>query len=297
MAHLVCGSYDNSMSSLEKNVLPATAILGVGAMGGAILEGLLSPGVEFSVPVNVTTFTDASSEKYSSRAGVIAHSLESDPEANLKAVAGAKVVIIGVKPHMIIDLIKEIASHLAPNTVLISVAAGVEIETIQKLLPSGVTVVRAMPNTPSLVRRGVTGITASSEAPRKSLDLARELFETVGKVIILESESQLNSLTAASGGGPAYVFLFIEKMTDAVKKLGFSASEAKIIVEETFLGASLLLEKMGADPKQLRQDVTSPSGTTEQALKRFESARLDVTISEALKAAIDRAEELAELGS
>lgn len=262
-------------------------------MGGAILEGLLAPHVSRSGPVQVTTRTEARKDEYHAKEGVIARASEVDSQANKKAVAEANVVILGVKPAGIHDLIQEIASELKPGTVLISVAAGVTIASMAELVPTGVSVVRAMPNTPALVGKGITGITAGPETTPDALEVARKIFITVGEVLLVDSEEKLDALSAVSGSGPAYVFMFIEKMTAAAARLGFSPEEASLLVEGTFSGATALLQAQTESPSALRQKVTSPGGTTEQALKKFDQANLDQVFDEALQAAISHAKELA----
>src|SRR5690606_8330863 len=126
-----------------------------------------------------------------------------------------------------------------------------------------------MPNTPSLVGKGVTGIVGGSATTPQSLDLAEKLFGTVGEVIRVASEDELDRLSAISGSGPAYVFLFIEKLTEAAERLGFSKEDARRMVEGTFLGASVLLADQGDEPAELRRRVTSPNGTTERAIAEF----------------------------
>lgn len=281
------------MSTPENTPLPTTAMLGVGSMGGAILHGLLTPEVKIELPIRVTTKSVGSAQNVSTAAGVLARASDDDEQANQTAVRGAKVVIIGVKPFMVHDLLREIASSLDSGTVVISVAAGVTLQSMQELLPDDVSVIRAMPNTPSLVGKGITGITANPDAPAQSLALAQQLFETVGKVLVLDSEEQLDALSSVSGSGPAYVFLFIEELTAAAVRLGFTQDEAKTMVEQTFLGASLLLDHKQEDPAELRRRVTSPQGTTEQAIKQFQASGLDAIMDRALAAAITRSQELA----
>lgn len=281
------------MSALDNPDLPTTAMLGVGSMGAAILEGLLSPRVRIEHPIRVTTHSAASAERLGQHPAVIAHALEVNPEANRVSVRGARAVIIGVKPWLVLDVLREVADDLAPGTVVISVAAGVPIARMQEAVPERVHVIRVMPNTPSLVGHGVTGVVALPSTPPEVLDLTHRLFATVGDVVVVESEQQLDELSAISGSGPAYVFLFIEKFTEAAVRLGFSADQARRMVEGTFLGASLLLDAQGLTPQELRHNVTSPNGTTERAIAEFMAADLDGSIDRALHAAITRAGELA----
>ena len=294
MAHRVPHrTYHGSMTTHDIPDLPITAMLGVGSMGGAILHGLLAPTARITSPVRVTTHSEASAATLREHPDVMAHALETRPDANREAVRGAKLIILGVKPWMVHDVLTDVADAIDPHAVVVSVAAGIPIARMQSLLRPSVSVVRAMPNTPSLVGRGVTGIVGSPDGAPHALDLAERLFATVGEVIRVDSEAQLDQLSAISGSGPAYVFLFIEKLTAAAERLGFSHAQAKRMAEGTFLGASLLLEDQQVDPAELRRRVTSPQGTTERAISAFQAADLDRVFDDALAAAIARAQELA----
>ena len=158
--------------------LPSIAILGTGSMGGAILAGLLAPGVAVEGGIRVT---NRSAEKAQALAadGVVSLATSVDPDANRVAVKGARIVLVGVKPHMVPDLLREIAGDLDPGALVISVAAGVTIATFESLLPERVAVLRSMPNTPSLVGRGVTGLAAGTRSTPEDLALARAVFATV----------------------------------------------------------------------------------------------------------------------
>jgi pyrroline-5-carboxylate reductase len=268
--------------------LPSTAILGTGSMGGAILAGLRRPEVSVE-GVRVTTRSDASAAALRAQ-GVAARAVEHDSSANAWAVEGARVVVLGVKPAQIRGLLAEVAEHLDPAALVVSVAAGVTTETMESVVPNPV--VRAMPNTPSLIGRGVTGISAGARADRAELALATALFRTVGTVIELP-ESQIDALSTVSGSGPAYVYLLIEQLTRAAQELGFDDDVARLMVQETFLGASLLLESTGADPEDLRRRVTSPKGTTERAIAVLDDADLAELFGRATAAALARARELA----
>ena len=281
------------MSTLDNPDLPTIAMLGVGSMGGAILEGLLAPSVNRSAPVRVTTNREASAAKLNEHADVVAHAVEKNPDANRVAARGAKAIIVGVKPWLVHDVLKEIADELDEDAVVISVAAGVTIDSMQALLPSYVSVLRVMPNTPSLVGRGVSGVVGVEDTPPEALDLASRLFSTVGDVIVVNDEAQLDALSAISGSGPAYVFYFIEKLTAAAERLGFTNDQARRMVEGTFLGASMLLDHQGGTPETLRRKVTSPNGTTEKAIESFSQAGLDAIMDDAVGAAITRAQQLA----
>jgi pyrroline-5-carboxylate reductase len=271
--------------------LPRIAILGAGSMGGAILAGLVDSGLAAS-GVAVTNRTVAKADAVR-LPGVDSYALETEPEANSVALEGAQVVIIGVKPAMVPGLLGEIADFLESDAIVVSVAAGVTTATMEGIIPNAVA--RTMPNTPSVVRRGVTGLAAGSRISAEQLALVRAVFETVGTVIELD-EDRIDALSTISGSGPAYVFFLIEQLTGTALRLGFSESDARLMVEQTFLGASELLKASDADPAELRRRVTSPNGTTMRAIAVMEEADLAGMFDRATAAALARAKEMAAGG-
>lgn len=272
--------------------LPTTAVLGAGAMGGAIVSGMLAPHVTVTGGIRVT---NRSREKAAAiaRPGVTSLALADDPDANRAAVDGAPIVLVAVKPAMIIDVLREVADALADDAIVVSVAAGITTAAMEAVLPESVSVLRAMPNTPSHVGLGVTGIAPGSRATDADTALIESLFRTVGETITL-TEDRIDALSSVSGSGPAYVFLFMEKFTEAAMALGFSDAEARLMVESTFRGASELLAQSPTSPAELRRQVTSPKGTTEQAIAVFEAADLTALFERATAAAIARAREIAK---
>jgi pyrroline-5-carboxylate reductase len=268
--------------------LPQIAILGAGSMGGAILSGLLAPGVE-TAGIAVTNRTEAKAAALR-QDGVVSLSLETDPHATATALAGAKIVLIGVKPAMVTDLLRGLRLSLEPDALVVSVAAGVTIATMEELVPNAV--FRSMPNTPAVVGLGVTGVAAGSRGAASDIALVRTTFETVGAVIEVP-ESQIDALSTISGSGPAYVFYLIEQLTRAARNLGFDEAQSRLMVEQTFRGASELLASSDADPAELRRRVTSPHGTTERAIEVLESAGLSDLFDRAAAAALGRAAEIA----
>jgi pyrroline-5-carboxylate reductase len=269
--------------------LPSIAILGTGSMGGAILAGLTAPTVSVDGRIKVTNRTIEKARPLSS-AAVESFALAETPDANRLAVAGTRLVLIGVKPAMVPDLLREIADALEPNAIVISVAAGVTTATMEAIVPGPV--LRAMPNTPAVVGCGVTGLATGSRATAANAALGRVLFETVGTVLEVP-EDKIDALSTISGSGPAYVFYLIEELTRTAIDLGFSAEEAATMVNGTFLGAAELLVSSGIDPAELRRRVTSPKGTTERAIAVLESADLKELFGRATAAALVRAKELA----
>ena len=271
--------------------LPAIAILGTGSMGGAILSGLLDPSVAVEGGLRVTNRSTAKADALRSDA-VASYATEVEPGGNLEAVRGASVVLLAVKPVGILDLASEIAEALEPGAIVVSVAAGVTIASIEARLPAGTAVLRAMPNTPSVVRLGVTGVSGGSSVTDEQAALAASVFATVGEVVELP-ESQIDALSAISGSGPAYVFFLIEQYREAARRLGFDEAQASVLVDATFRGASELLAHEGLPPAELRRRVTSPKGTTERAIAVLEGAGLADLFEASAEAAIARAKELA----
>lgn len=272
------------------DTLPSIAILGAGSMGGAILQGLVRSGL--APQVTVTNRTAAKADDLTGLSGVTSLALERDPEANVQAAAAAQIVLIGVKPAMVPDLLREIAPALQPGAIVVSLAAGVTIATFEGIVGEGVAVIRSMPNTPAVVGKAVTGLAAGNAASAEDVAIVRALFETCGAVIDVP-EDQIDALSTISGSGPAYVFLLIEDLTEAARAKGFSDADARLMAEQTFIGAAALLDVTGEDPAELRRRVTSPKGTTERAIAVLQSARLDGVFAEATDAALARARELA----
>ena len=266
------------------------AILGTGSMGKAILSGLLAAGTSPS-NIRVTTKSQASADAITSSHEIQAAALDSDSTANSSTAKDAELVILAVKPVMILETLKEVSAVLKPNCLVVSVAAGITTAAMEQQLSGNAVVVRAMPNTPSVVGLGVTGISKGSNVSAKQLDLAVELFSSVGKVLVVD-ESKIDALSTISGSGPAYVFYFAEKLITAAKSLGFNEQEASLMVKETFLGSATLLATSSSSPEELRQQVTSPNGTTMQATGRFDAADLERVFIEATEAALARAKEL-----
>ena len=272
--------------------LPKIAILGAGSMGRAILGGLLKPEVRVDGEIVVTNRSAQRAASFDGADGVIGLATETDPAANRTAVAGAGIVLIAVKPAMVPDLLVEIADALEPGTVVVSVAAGVTVARFEELLPASVAVVRSMPNTPAIVGKAVTGVSAGTRSTPEQLALVRTLFETVGTVIEVP-ESQLDALSTISGSGPAYVYFLIEQLTATAVAKGFTPQQAAELVDGTFVGAAALLEATGSTPTDLRIQVTSPKGTTERAIAVLQDAGLQQVFDRATDAALARARELA----
>ncbi|MCD2498783.1 pyrroline-5-carboxylate reductase [Microbacterium nymphoidis] len=268
---------------------PSIAILGAGSMGGAILQGLVAGGVR---GISVTNRTADKAAALAELDGVHSIALADQPDGNRTAARGAQIVVIGVKPAMVADLLREIADDLDPDAVVVSLAAGTTIATMEQALGGTRRILRAMPNTPAVVGKAVTGIAANAHASAQDVAAVRRLFEYVGTVIETD-EAGIDPLSTISGSGPAYVFLLIEEFTKAAVGKGFSQADARVMAEQTFIGAAALLDASGEDPAELRRRVTSPKGTTERAVGVLQEARLDEVFVRATDAALARAKELA----
>lgn len=268
------------------------AILGAGSLGRSILAGVLDSGFPLERAI-VTTRSAASAQLLPLHSRVEALSLEEQPEANVQAVAGADCVVLAVKPWQMIDLVTEVAPALKSGAVLVSLAAGLPLAKLEAAAGAGVSVIRAMPNTPASVAEAVTGLARGESVSDDQLAAVVELFATVGKVPVID-ESMMDQLTAVSGSGPAYVFYLLERFTAQAEQLGFDKETAAELVSQTFYGALQLLRESGESPAELRRRVTSPGGTTESALRVLQDSGLDRVIAETFAAAIRRGRELAD---
>lgn len=264
--------------------------LGTGSMGSAVLKGLLASGYESKL-ISATTQSELSAKNLRSL-GVSALSIESSPDANVLLSSDAQVVVLGVKPYKIADVLSEIRDELSVDAVVISMAAGIELETMAEKLPDHKNLIRTMPNTPALVGKGVTGVAPAATASASALETAMDLFQTVGEAVQLE-EKQINSLSAISGSGPAWLMFIVEKWEEVALSRGFTKEQAAVMVRSTLIGSAELLAQTGEEPAILRKNVTSPGGTTEKIIATLEEANLTKLFDQALQAAVNRADEIA----
>lgn len=254
-------------------------MIGAGNMGAAILAGIVKDH-----PVGVCEADAARRRRLKRQFDVAILEL---PDLCRQA----KIIILAVKPQSFEEVLAAIQPHIRKSHVVVSIAAGITTTYIEKRLPPGTRVVRTMPNLPAQVGRGVTGICTGRHATRTDANRTRRLFESVGKALILD-ESLIDAVTAVSGSGPAYVFLFLEGWMKAAARLGLDERLSKEMVMETCAGALKLLSESGEEAAVLRQRVTSKGGTTAAALEEFSAAKWEQTIYHAIKAARRRAREL-----
>ncbi|GAB4098201.1 pyrroline-5-carboxylate reductase [Sinomonas halotolerans] len=271
------------------------AFLGCGSMNEAIMAGLLASGVPARDIVATVRRASRASE-LAERHGVTVIATGEEEAANLEAVRGAAVVVLGVKPVGIADLAASLAPVLSPSAVVVSVAAAVSIAQLERALPDGQPVVRSMPNTPARVGRGVIAVSGGTHASDEDVKRTVDLFSAVG-VVVEVPEEQIDAVSAVSGSGPAYAFYLTEAMAAAGESLGLDRELSLVLARETVVGAGLMLAEPGADPAQLRRGVTSPNGTTERAIAVFDERGLPGIIADGAAAATARAREITrELG-
>lgn len=268
------------------------AFLGAGSMGTAILAGMIQNGTK-GTDIRATTKSVASAEELAKKFGLTAFATEYQPNANSLAVEGADIVLVAVKPAYVLEVLEEVRGVISKDALVISVAAGVEIKTMEDHLPDSVAVIRAMPNTPALIQKGLTGVSKGSRVTDEQLAVAVSLFDAVGKTLVLP-EAQIDALSTISGSGPAYVFYFIEEFIKTAISHGFSEEDAYLLVSQTFLGASELLVQTQGDPAELRRQVTSPNGTTMKATAVLQEGNLNDLFFKATSAALARAKEIAQ---
>ncbi|MEH6642070.1 pyrroline-5-carboxylate reductase [Vreelandella glaciei] len=262
--------------------------IGAGNMASAIIGGLIDSGVTPST-ITATAPNDSELASIKQRLGI-----NTDTDNNA-AVAEADVVVLAVKPQImrtVCEALRDSVQRQQP--LVISIAAGLDASTIDQWLGGQNAMVRCMPNTPSLVGYGATGLYANAKVSDDQRDVATQLMEAVGIVEWVEEEALLDAVTAVSGSAPAYFFLMFEAMEEAAVKLGLPAATARRLAIQTALGAATMAQQSDKDPATLKQNVMSPGGTTERAIQHMEEAQLRTTIADAMQACADRAQAMAK---
>jgi pyrroline-5-carboxylate reductase len=259
--------------------------IGAGNMAQALLRGLIQAGRVTPGQIRISDVDRAKCEQCALSLGV------GVATTNQELAAWASVLIVAVKPQSIPGVLNDCAPTLNPDALVISVAAGVRAATLAAGLPLGTRLVRAMPNTPALVRAGVTALSPSPTATPADMELARSLFEAVGRTVVVD-ETHMDAVTGLSGSGPAYVMVVIEALADGGVRVGLSRETALLLATQTVLGSAQLLLDSGDHPAQWKDRVTSPGGTTSAGLAAIEAGRLRHTIALAVERATQRAREL-----
>jgi pyrroline-5-carboxylate reductase len=261
-----------------------TAIFGAGVMGEALLSGLLRG--EYSSDNLIVA------ERRPERAAELAAKYNLKVVSNIEAARLADTLVLVVKPQDMGALLQEISSEVNPDTLVISLAAGITTAFLESHLPAGAAVVRVMPNTPALVDEGMSAISAGAHCTADGLDRASALLAAVGKVLTVPEKYQ-DAVTAISGSGPAYIFYVVEAMIEAGVVLGLPRTTAHELVIQTVFGAATMLRETGEHPTVLRENVTSPAGTTAAALRELDDHKVRAAFITAMEAARDRSSELA----
>lgn len=265
--------------------------IGAGNMASAIFGGMIEAGY----PATAITATARRRETLDALEARYAINVTTDNDA---AVANAEVVVLSVKPQIMREVCEKLRDAVqARRPLIVSVAAGLTAETLDEWLGGGLAVVRCMPNTPSLVGAGASGLYANARVSEEQRRLATSLLEPVGLVEWIDDESLIEAVTAVSGSGPAYFFLIFEALEEAGKRLGLPADSARRLALQTGFGAARMAQQSEFEPAQLRQNVMSPGGTTERAVHCLEDGGLRELFADATEACAARAREMAaELG-
>lgn len=264
--------------------MTTVAVLGAGKIGQTVLAGLKRAGW----PVASLLATARRPE----RAQAVRENLGIDIVSTDEAVRRADISVIAVKPQDAEALLREMAPSLPEGKLVVSLCAGLSTAFFEKRLPEGAAVVRVMTNTPALVEEAMTVLAPGKAAVDSDVTVAEELFSPLGKTIQL-SETHLDAVTALSGSGPAYFYYLVEAMTDAAILLGLPRSTAHELIVQTIVGAAAMLRDTGDHPVELRETVTSPAGTTINAVRELERHRVRAAIVDAVEAARDRGRDIA----
>jgi pyrroline-5-carboxylate reductase len=262
------------------------AVIGCGKMGSILLEAFLERKLVSAEQVAATVQHEEKSRTLSGNLGSIA--LGTD---NRSAVANAPVVLLCVKPQALPQVLEEIASGIAPGSLVISIAASTTVGFIQQKLGKEIPVVRAMPNTPAMVGAAMTALSAGSAVTSEHLATARSLFESVGRVVVVD-EKHMDAITALSASGPAFAFVILESLAEAGVKVGLPREMATTLAAQTLFGSAKLALETGHHPALLKDAVTTPAGCTIEGLMELERGGLRVTLMNAVVETAKRAKEL-----
>lgn len=264
------------------------AFIGAGNMNGAIISGLVQGGF---APKNIMVSNPSAPKREALQS---AHGILQTP-CNIEAAKFADVIVLGVKPHFITEVCQQLNENLdLSGKCFISVAAGCTIKQIEQALNQPCTVIRTMPNTPSQLGCGATGIYANALINDEEKAFTTALMESVGIIKWLDSEQQIDHIIAVSGSGPAYFFLFMEAMEKQAKAYGFNEQDSRELVQQTALGAAKMVVENKISISKLRENVCSKGGTTQAAISAFSEGGLEQLVTQAMDTALNRAKEMAQ---
>lgn len=261
------------------------AVIGAGKIGSILLQAMLREKMLSPQLVHATVQHD---DKARTLGSDLAIKTSTD---NVAAVRESEVILICVKPQVVGHVTEEIASVVTPDKLVISVAASVPTEYMERRLPAKSRVIRAMPNTPSMVGRGMTALCKGQHADPTDVQLARTLFETVGRTVVTE-EKNMDAITGLSASGPAFIYIILESLAEAGVKVGLPRDLATLLAAQTTMGAAEMVLKTGHHPALLKDAVTTPAGCTIDGILELEEGKLRVTLIKAVVKAAQRAKEL-----
>ena len=265
---------------------PKIAFIGAGNMAFSIIGGLVKQGFDAS-QIWATNLTEDTLSSVKDEFQV------NTTTSNIEASLEADVIVLSVKPQVLKTVVEELSDILEERSpLIISIAAGITAKTIQEWIGAESSIVRCMPNTPALLQCGASGLYKTEQVTDQQAEIAEQILGAVGITLWVKDESGIDAVTAVSGSGPAYYFLFMEAMQQAGEALGLDSETAKKLTLQTALGAARMALESDDDPATLRRKVTSPGGTTEQAINTFNEGGLSALVNKAMKAASDRSEEL-----
>lgn len=265
------------------------AVLGAGKIGGILLQALLKNGL--LIP-ELTTATVAHEERARALTTKLGVQVGTD---NLQAAKDADVILIGVKPQVVEEVVAELRGHISPRQLVISVAASVPSSLIEKTLDAAVPVIRAMPNTPCLLGCGMTALAKGKYADTQHVETATAMFDVVGRTVVVD-EKHMDAVTGLSASGPAYIYIIIESLAEAGVKVGLPRDIATLLAAQTTMGAARVVLETGDHPALLKDAVTTPAGCTVDGIMELEEGKLRVTLIKAVVKAAQRAKELAYSG-
>ena len=262
------------------------AVLGAGKMGGILVQAFLRSGLFPPKHVAATVAHQSRATSLSKQFGI---TVTTD---NLSAAKEADIILLGVKPQQLHDVVSGIAPALRPGKLLISFAASVKTSAIEEAAGCNLSVIRAMPNTPAMVGAGITAICRGNFVTDKQLALAEQIFATVGRTVIVD-EKHMDAVTGLSGSGPAFLYIIIEALAEAGVNVGLPRDIATLLAAQTTYGAAKMVLETGSHPALLKDEVTTPAGCTVEGILELEEGGLRVTLIKAVKRATERARELA----
>jgi len=277
----------SSTAKRSRDEIKKLALIGTGKLGEGLLSAMLQSQVVPTGRVECTVAHQPRADYLCAKYGVKAHT------NNLQAVKGASLVLVALKPQQVKGFLHEVRRTLSRDALIVSAAASVTTELIERELGYQAHVVRAMPNTPCLIRQGMTAIAGGRYATKHDLEIAQNIFSAMGRAVVVD-EKHMDAITALSASGPAYVYVMIESLAEAGVKLGVPRDLSTELSAQTLLGASAMVLHTGEHPAKLKDVVTTPAGCTIDGLMELEEGRLRVTLIKAVVRAAARARQLVE---